>query len=243
MLGEFRRRLIPTEKKYGLVMVSGFRELFPARGSHVTVIDEEGRAYETHMHREQARIDGLTPWYRNHPNANVGDTVLVRVEDDQRILIALEESPGAVDNEGNKEVHELDTPREQRIEIVPSLERMLEDILERNLDQLEKGLRIYCDEDGIPGRQYSTDVGIIDLLCVGSENDLVVVELKRQVGSDITIGQIARYMGWVKKNLAGPTQKVRGIIVAKEVDDKLAYALEILPAIQVRKYQIDLRFI
>lgn len=134
-------------------------------------------------------------------------------------------------------------PVEQQIEIVPSFEKTLEDILERNIEKLEDGLRIYIDETEIPARQYSTDVGIIDLLCLDRQNNFVVVELKRQSGSDATIGQIARYMGWVKKHLARPEQKVRGIILAKEVDDKLKYALEVLDTIKVKEYRIDLKFI
>jgi hypothetical protein len=37
------------------------------------------------------------------------------------------------------------------------------------------------------------------------------------------MGQLLRYMGWVKKTLAGERQ-VYGVIVAKQMDDKLRYA-------------------
>jgi hypothetical protein len=50
-----------------------------------------------------------------------------------------------------------------------------------------------------------------------------VIELKRDRVPDKTIGQILRYMGWIKQNLT-TGGKVRGIIVGQRLSDKLIYA-------------------
>ena len=85
-------------------------------------------------------------------------------------------------------------------DVVPS-ELKLEDLLEKNLEHIETGLKLFYDEKGNSGRQYSIDRGIIDLLCIDKDGKFVVLELKKEKGGDKTIGQITRYMGLVKANL------------------------------------------
>jgi len=74
-------------------------------------------------------------------------------------------------------------------------------------------------------RQFPTDVGLIDILCKDNNNDFVVVELKKGAGTHEVVGQILKYMAWVQEHLAG-TKQVRGIIVAKENDKQLEYAIK-----------------
>ena len=59
----------------------------------------------------------------------------------------------------------------------------------------------------------------------------MVIELKKGRSSDVVVGQILRYMGWVKEHLAVDDYDqydVRGIIISKEKDDRLEYALKML---------------
>src|SRR3546814_14754650 len=51
----------------------------------------------------------------------------------------------------------------------------------------------------------------------------VVIELKKGRAADKVFGQLSRYMGWVKKNLAGDAP-VAGMIVGTSIDDKLRAA-------------------
>jgi RecB family endonuclease NucS len=119
-------------------------------------------------------------------------------------------------------------------------EKKLEDILELDLSQIEphSGLKLI---DG--GRQYSTLIGKIDLLAIDQNGDYVVIELKKGRTSDHVIGQICRYIGWIKKKVASSKQKVRGIIVTREVDSKLDYAVEAFPdgMLSVKVYDFSLR--
>lgn len=50
------------------------------------------------------------------------------------------------------------------------------------------------------------------------------------------MGQILRYMGWVKKKLAGPQDEVTGIIICSEYDDDMEFSLTCLSNIEVYIY-------
>lgn len=128
---------------------------------------------------------------------------------------------------------------EEALEFSFSFEADLQDHLARHLGDLEEGLILY-DEGGVVGREYSTEVGRIDLLAVDSNGDLVVIELKRK-GSDRSTRQLLRYMGWVKHNLA-KGRGVRGFIVTREADQRLRYAASVLPSVKIKEYEVSFRF-
>ena len=87
------------------------------------------------------------------------------------------------------------------------------------------------------------DAGEIDLLAHHRKEDCwLVVELKRDKISDKTVGQILRYMGWIKENLAN-NKVVRGIVIVHEIDKKLNYSASVLRNVEVRYYKINLKFI
>ncbi len=116
---------------------------------------------------------------------------------------------------------------------VQVIERVLEDILEHNLDELEKGLTLV-------GRQYPTAVGPIDLLAKDPNGIYVVIELKRGRSSDRVVGQIARYLTWTVQRLGhGRNSQVRGIVVGQDFDKHFGAAIAQLK--QVSPYTFDLR--
>jgi Endonuclease NucS len=121
------------------------------------------------------------------------------------------------------------------------LEAHLEEFLLGNWDTVDWGrpLRIWEDANGARGHQLSTLVGRLDLLCVDtSTNALVVVELKRGHSADRVIGQVARYMGWVRTHIAANGQSVEGIVVAHEHDDRLRYAAAAVPGLKILTYHV-----
>jgi hypothetical protein len=103
-------------------------------------------------------------------------------------------------------------------------EKAVEDYLENHLDVV--GLKIGAKLQLVKnGRQFSTTVGPIDLLTIDTKtSDYVVIELKKGRSADKVYGQCSRYMGWVRKNLAEKGVKVHGVIVARQIDDKLKAA-------------------
>lgn len=123
-----------------------------------------------------------------------------------------------------------------------ALESFLEEFLLSNWGSIDWGrpLELWESETGELGHQLATEVGRLDFLCTDSATDaLVVVELKRGRPSDRVVGQVARYMGWVRAKLAGARQGVEGIIVAHEQDLQLAYAAASVPGLTILTYNVD----
>ena len=128
---------------------------------------------------------------------------------------------------------------EERYQASISLERDLHEYIFQNLDSLEEGLRPY---EGIRGNEYSIDVGRIDILAVDKNNDLVVIEIKTGIAKDKVIGQVMRYIGFIKENVAEKTQKVRGIIIADDFDENLKYVKSVFPDLELKCYKVSFRF-
>ena len=92
------------------------------------------------------------------------------------------------------------------------------------------------------GQQFPSDTGPIDILAISKDqNTLLVVELKRGRASDVVVGQIQRYMGYVKEELAEAQQEVRGIIIALEDDLKLTRALSVTNNIDFYRYSVSFK--
>ncbi|WP_249226235.1 endonuclease NucS domain-containing protein [Burkholderia thailandensis] len=121
------------------------------------------------------------------------------------------------------------------------LERQLQDFIAHNLESIrvgDKRLKLYT-ENGVRGIEYQTgEIGRIDILAVDQEQGFVVFELKRGNAPDRAIGQLARYMGWVKTHLANG-RPVHGVIVAREISSELRYAIAAFPNVELFEYQID----
>lgn len=117
----------------------------------------------------------------------------------------------------------------------------LRDFFAANLSNFQingKRLSLYTDVQGKTGVEYPTEAGPIDILAVDESGDFVVIEMKLSKGVDATMGQICRYVGWMKRNL-GKGKKVIGAIVAKKIDDKLKFATYATPDIIALEYNVD----
>ena len=53
------------------------------------------------------------------------------------------------------------------------------------------------------------------------------------------VGQLLRYMGWVKSNLSDSNQGVRGIIVARQITEDLKLACQSLPNVVLYEYELS----
>lgn len=122
-----------------------------------------------------------------------------------------------------------------------AMESHLRDYLAQNLKHIQglpAQLELYTDESGIPGVEYRTGVGFIDLLARDTDGAFYVLELKVSRGSDAVIGQIMRYMGWIRENLA-KDHPVYGVVVTSGASEKLKYAASEHSGIFLREYELS----
>jgi hypothetical protein len=146
------------------------------------------------------------------------------------ITEAAEERQVSVEVEGQQRDSDLTFP----------LESHLRDFLARNITSLQidgRKLQLYVDDSGRAGVEYPTPMGPIDILAIDEADNYVVFELKLNRGSDSAVGQILRYMGWVQHKLA--KSKVKGVIVARKMSEKMKYAVSLTPDITLFEYELQ----
>jgi hypothetical protein len=117
-------------------------------------------------------------------------------------------------------------------------EKDLQNFLAKNLSLIESGLILYMDED-ITGIEFPVGNRFIDILATDKDNNYVVIELKVSRGYDRVVGQILRYMAWIRKNHAEENQKVRGIIIAREISDDLLLACSETKNVELYEYSLS----
>jgi len=130
---------------------------------------------------------------------------------------------------------------------VVTVEHMEEDLrtfivgkpLEQTLGTEYSDFKLYEDAEGKTGELYNIPIGQIDILYQNRKTgDFLVVELKRTKDTpDSVAGQIARYLGWVKENLA-KENTVYGILVAQSASEQLRYAVKSLKNCKFASYEV-----
>ena len=116
-------------------------------------------------------------------------------------------------------------------------ESHLRDYLARHIEEIESGLQLYVDDGGRDGVEYPIPVGQIDILAVDESGGFVVIELKVGRGAHAVVGQILLYKNWVARHLAENT-RVRGIIIAQHITDKIRYAIANDADVSAREYEL-----
>jgi len=102
------------------------------------------------------------------------------------------------------------------------LESGVEEAVKANLSQLnlqlaETNIQQQCD--------LGVGVGRTDLICRDKENNFVILELKAVQTSDYVVGQILRYMCYIRENWAEKEGvDVRGIVITPSYDEQLRLA-------------------
>ena len=117
-------------------------------------------------------------------------------------------------------------------------EKDLQNFLAKNLSLIEAGLTLYMEEE-ISGIEFPVGNRFIDILAIDKNNNYVVVELKVSRGYDRVVGQILRYLAWIRKNHAEENQKVRGIIIAREISDDLLLACSEIQNVELYEYNLS----
>lgn len=110
------------------------------------------------------------------------------------------------------------------------LEKDLENYIVANPEIIESGLTLVK-------QQYSTPVGIIDILFKDSQGKYLVVETKKGLESDKVIGQISRYVGYLEH---AENKSTRGLIIVSDADDRLRYGVYALSGkVKLKYYKVS----
>ncbi len=117
-------------------------------------------------------------------------------------------------------------------------EKDLQNFLAKNLNLIEPGLTLYREE-GISGIEFPVGNRAIDILALDKNKNYVVIELKVSRGYDRVVGQILRYMAWIRKYQAEINQKVRGIIIAREITEDLILACSETRNVELFEYSLS----
>jgi len=138
-----------------------------------------------------------------------------------------------INNGKTKVSSELDNTIDTEFSL--SLEKDLQSYLSSNLNEIEEGLELL--DNGI---EYKTSAGNIDLLAKDKDENIVVIELKAGKGKDSVIGQILGYIGALSEEY--DNNKIRGIIVASDFENRLYYATKSLKNLKLVKYSLNFTF-
>ena len=116
--------------------------------------------------------------------------------------------------------------------------------LRTGADDPGKEFDIYEEDGDRSASSTRPTPGRIDILAISKDKKrLLVVELKRGRASDVVVGQVLRYMGYVKEQIAEDDQTVEGVIIALEDDQKMRWALTSVPIVTFYRYQISFKLV
>jgi hypothetical protein len=184
----------------------------------------------------------------HHPSTNTSDDLFFKVDSGQFRLYEAGKDAAPI--------HEFiagDVAREEEIAAIAEeeedyegrpgsseflLERDLQRYLAENLECIEPGLTLF-EADGIKGIEYDAGGRRIDILAIDKSGTFVVLELKVSKGYDRVVGQLLRYVNWVRQNLAEPGQRVRGMIVCRSMSEDLRLACASIKDIELFEYQLS----
>jgi len=115
-------------------------------------------------------------------------------------------------------------------------ERDLQNSLIGQAENLFPGYKIYGHNEGI---EYTIEGKRIDLLLENKvENTLLAIELKAGEADFKVFGQISMYLGLLAMKF--PDKKIKGCIIAGEIDTTLKYACSTNKSITLFEYQMKI---
>lgn len=157
-----------------------------------------------------------------------------RIKFFENLVIRFNSDQEGTISEDEDEEHEI-----AREESEFAYEKDLQKYLVRNLSVIEKGLKLYQtdevdkEEFYVPGTSRR-----IDILATDKNNNFVVIELKVSRGYEKVVGQTLFYQSSIKTIFQ--QDKVRAIIIAREITSELKTATQFLPDFELFEYQLSL---
>lgn len=92
---------------------------------------------------------------------------------------------------------------------------------------------------GIYGRQWTFEVGRIDLLAEDDNGNLYVIELKKDSGYDDAYAQTVKYIDWFEKSKYAKGKKVYGIICVNDPPKKLIKSVQGDNRLRLFEYKVS----
>lgn len=124
-----------------------------------------------------------------------------------------------------------------------SSEKLLEDELtlrlEAGMPVFGMNLHIYNHKGDFYGRQYPFEMGRLDLLCEDKNENLYIIELKKDSGYDDAYVQTAQYIDWFEKAPIAQGKEVYGIICLNAPTPELVRKVRDDPRMKLFEYQIS----
>jgi RecB family endonuclease NucS len=74
-----------------------------------------------------------------------------------------------------------------------------------------------------------------------NEDNYVVIEINSGKGYENILGEVLRNNNWIEMNTANKEQKVRGIIISKEITEDLITACLNIPKIELYEYELCIK--
>ena len=176
---------------------------------------------------------------RVHYNAGPADDLLFQIDSQQFRRYEPTDDPQPIYNRPTPLPEMQDEEDGDGVSREFAYERDLQSFLAKNLHLIEQGLHLYYDDDGASGIEFPVDNRRVDILAVDQAQNYVVIELKVSRGYDRTVGQLLRYMAWIRQNHAEPEQDVRGIIIAREISDDLRLACSEVGKVSLYEYALS----
>jgi len=181
---------------------------------------------------------------RIHYNQKADDDVLFQLDrtryrryhpgTDPAPIQAQDDATGSASLPADEEADDGESPTLGEFAYEADLKRFLV----KNPTLVEPGLSIY-ENEGITGVEFPAGGRFIDILAVSKDAELVVIELKVSKGYDRVVGQLLRYVAWIRANLADDGQRVRGIIIARDISEDLVLATSVVPDVELIEYTLS----
>ena len=131
-------------------------------------------------------------------------------------------------------------------------EQHLQQYLVNHWEQMElsEQWEIYSDaDDPEAGVEFSTGIGRPDILLTHtSEARVCILELKKGSTSDRAVGQLLRYVGWVRDHIedlegVSANADVEGRLIVNEPSEKLEYAISVVPELMLYEYEMEVALV
>ena len=179
---------------------------------------------------------------RVHYSASSEDNLLFQIDSQhyRRYKPGLDPSPiYRLPDHGGGDYGDGDDEEDNGASSAFAYERDLQNFLAQNLQLIEPGLHLYEDE-GITGLEFPAGGGRrIDILALDKQANFVVIELKVSRGHARAVGQLLRYIAYIRQGQADTSQDVRGIIIAREISSDLRLACSEVPKVALYKYKLS----